>query len=183
MLKHQVRNCGIWKSRENNRWCACPAACPPHPLPRPPQVKTDERVVQTEQGLLFRRLSHLDAGIYTCKTLEHGFSQTVVRLALEVIAATQLNSLFPREPRPEEPPAWGGLTSAPSKAWYKDILQLIGFTNLPRVDEYCERMWCPSRSRGKQAKGKSWAGLELGKKVKSRVQAERNRTPREVEAT
>ncbi|XP_020028666.2 semaphorin-3G [Castor canadensis] len=153
-------------------------------------VKTDERILQTEQGLLFRRLSRLDAGTYTCTTLERGFSQTVVRLALEVIAATQLNSLFPREPRPEESSAWGGPASAPPKAWYKDILQLIGFSSLPQVDEYCERVWCRGvgehsgffRSRGKQAKGKSWAGLELRKKVKSRVQAERNRTPREVEA-
>ncbi|XP_051708304.1 semaphorin-3G isoform X3 [Oryctolagus cuniculus] len=154
------------------------------------QVKTDERVVQTEQGLLFRRLSRLDAGTYTCTTLEHGFSQTIVRLALEVILATQLDSLFPREPRVEQSPARGSLASSPPKAWYKDILQLTGFANLPRVDEYCERVWCGGlgerpgsfRSRGKQAKGKSWAGLELGKKVKSRVQAERNRTPREVEA-
>ncbi|XP_057411166.1 semaphorin-3G isoform X3 [Balaenoptera acutorostrata] len=149
------------------------------------QVKTDERLLQTEQGLLFRRLNRLDAGTYTCMTLEHGFSQVVVRLALEVIMAAQLDTLFPREPRPEEPAAQGGPASTPSKAWYKDILQLIGFANLPLVDEYCERVWCPSRSRGrsKQAKGKSWVGLELGKKVKSRVQAERNRTPREVEAT
>lgn len=146
-------------------------------------MKTDERVLQTEQGLLFRRLSRLDAGTYICTTLEHGFSQTVVRLALQVMGAAQLNGLYPREPRPEEPPAQGGLAPSPPKAWYKDILQLIGFANLPRVDEYCERMWCSSRSRGKQAKGKSWAGLQLGKKVKSRVQAERNRTPREVEAT
>lgn len=146
-------------------------------------MKTDERVLQTEQGLLIRRLSRLDAGTYTCTTLEHGFSQRVVRLALEVIVATQLNSLYPKGPRPEVPAAQGGLASTPPKAWYKDILQLIGFANLPRVDEYCERMWCSSRSRSKQAKGKSWAGLELGKKVKSRMQAERNRTPREVEAT
>uniref|UniRef100_A0A8D2DJ54 Semaphorin 3G n=1 Tax=Sciurus vulgaris TaxID=55149 RepID=A0A8D2DJ54_SCIVU len=157
----------------------------------PDPVKTDERILQTEQGLLFRRLSRLDAGTYTCTTLEHGFSQTVVRLALEVIVATQLDSLFLGEPRLEEPPARGGLASTLPKAWYKDILQLTGFANLPRVDEYCERVWCPGigersgsfRSRGKQAKGKSWAGLELGKKVKSRVQVERNRTPREVEAT
>ncbi|XP_052494271.1 semaphorin-3G isoform X1 [Budorcas taxicolor] len=146
------------------------------------QVKTDERVLQTEQGLLFRRLNRLDAGTYTCMTLEHGFSQVVVRLALEVIVPAQLDILFPREPRPEEPTARGGPVSPYSKAWYKDIMQLIGFANLPRVDEYCERVWCPSRSRSrsKQAKGKSWVGLELGKKVKSRVQAERNRTPREV---
>ncbi|KAM9592760.1 semaphorin-3G [Trichechus inunguis] len=157
----------------------------------PDQVKTDERILQVEQGLLFRRLSRLDTGTYSCSTLEHGFSQTVVRLALEVIAATQLHSLFPREPKPEEPPVQGGLASTPPKAWYKDILQLIGFANLPRVDEYCERMWCrgsgepsgASRSRGKLSKGKSWAGLELGKKVKSWAQAEHNRTPREVEAT
>ncbi|XP_044789540.2 semaphorin-3G isoform X2 [Bubalus bubalis] len=148
---------------------------------RPEQVKTDERVLQTEQGLLFRRLNRLDAGTYTCMTLEHGFSQVVVRLALEVIVPAQLDILFPREPRPEEPTARGGPASPYSKAWYKDIMQLIGFANLPRVDEYCERVWCPSRSRtrSKQAKGKSWVGLELGKKVKSRVQAERNRTPRE----
>lgn len=161
----------------------CPAPWPSHALPGAQQVKTDERVLQTEQGLLIRRLSRLDEGTYTCTTLEHGFSQTVARLALEVIVAAQLNSLFHRGQRLEEPPARGSLASTPPRAWYKDILQLIGFANLPRVDEYCERMWCSSRSRGKQAKGKSWAGLELGKKVKSRVQAERNRTPREVEAS
>lgn len=157
----------------------------------PLQVKTDERVVQTDQGLLFRRLSRLDAGNYTCTTLEHGFSQTVVRFALEVIAAVQLDSLFLQEPRLEEPSAWQSVASASPKTWYKDILQLTGFANLPRVDEYCERVWCRGvgersgsfRGKGKQAKGKSWAGLELGRKMKSRVQAEHNRTPREVEAT
>ncbi|XP_034354965.1 semaphorin-3G [Arvicanthis niloticus] len=155
------------------------------------QVKTDERVLQTDQGLLFRRLSRLDAGNYTCTTLEHGFSQTVIRFALEVIASVQLDSLFLREPRLEEPSAWGSLASASPKTWYKDILQLTGFANLPRVNEYCERVWCRAvgeragsfRGKGKQAKGKSWAGLELGKKMKSRVLAEHNRTPREVEAT
>lgn len=101
-------------------------------------MKTDERVLQTEQGLLFRRLNRLDAGTYTCMTLEHGFSQVVVRLALEVIMAAQLDTLFPGEPRPEEPAAQGGPASTPSKAWYKDILQLIGFANLPRVDEYTQ---------------------------------------------
>lgn len=154
-------------------------------------MKTDERILQTEQGLLFRRLSRLDAGTYTCTTLEHGFSQTVVRLVLEVIVATQLDSLFPGKPRLEELPAQGGLASALPKAWYKDILQLTGFAYLPQVNEYCERVWCRGtgersgsfRSQGKQGKGKSWAGLVLGKKVKSRGQAERNRTPREVEAT
>ncbi|XP_016041955.2 semaphorin-3G isoform X2 [Erinaceus europaeus] len=149
----------------------------------PDQVKTDERVLQTEQGLLFRWLSRLDAGVYTCTTLEHGFSQTVARLALEVIPAEQLQGLFSRELRLEEPPTWAGPAAALPKAWYKDILQLSGFANVPRVDEYCERVWCPARSRGKMPKGKGWVGLELGKKVRSRLQAERNRTPREVEAT
>lgn len=157
-----------------------------HPIPILPcarQVKTDERILLMEQGLLFRWLSRLDSGTYICTTSEHGFSRTVARLALEVIGAEQLSSLFPRGSAPEEPPGRGGRDSASPKAWYKDILQLIGFANLPRVDEYCERMWCPSRNRAKQVKGKTWAGLELGKKVKSRAQVERNRTPREVEET
>ncbi|XP_075405119.1 semaphorin-3G [Tenrec ecaudatus] len=158
----------------------------------PDQVKTDERILQTEQGLLFRRLSRFDAGTYWCTTQEHGFTQTVLRLALEVIPAAGLHSLLPRESKLEVPPVRGRGQAAPSRAWYKDILQLIGFANLPRVDEYCERVWGPGsggqrwggpRSRGKAGKAKSWAGLDLGKKVQSWAQAERNRTPREVEAT
>ncbi|XP_074139534.1 semaphorin-3G isoform X2 [Sminthopsis crassicaudata] len=148
---------------------------------QPDQVKTDERILQTEHGLLFRRLNRLDAGTYSCKTLEHGFAQTVAKLALEVIGAEQLDCLFPREQAEEEAIP----RSAPTRAWYKDILQLIGYANLPRVEEYCERVWCSDRYRrkGKHSKGKSWLGTELGKKAKSRAQGERNRTPREVEAT
>uniref|UniRef100_A0A8B9VWZ8 ubiquitinyl hydrolase 1 n=1 Tax=Anas zonorhyncha TaxID=75864 RepID=A0A8B9VWZ8_9AVES len=57
---------------------------------RPPdeqqdEVKTDERVLQTERGLLFRQLHSRDAGLYSCKTLEHGFTQTVARTSLRVL--------------------------------------------------------------------------------------------------
>ncbi|XP_074054234.1 semaphorin-3G [Macrotis lagotis] len=151
---------------------------------QPDQVKTDERILQTEHGLLFRRLNRLDVGTYSCKTLEHGFAQTVARLALEVIVAEQLEGLFPRE-HGEEESILRNSASVPSRAWYKDILQLIGYANLPRVEEYCERVWCGDRYRrkGKHNKGKGWLGTELGKKAKSRAQGERNRTPREVEAT
>ncbi|XP_038628637.1 semaphorin-3G isoform X1 [Tachyglossus aculeatus] len=144
------------------------------------QVKTDERILRTEQGLLFRRLNRLDAGTYSCQTLEHGFARTVARLVLEVIGGDQLEALFTQRREPEPRPA------PTSRLWSKDFPQLIGYTNLPQVEEYCERVWCGDRHRrrhgGKPGKGKSWPGPEPGKKGRSRAQGERNRTPREVSA-
>ncbi|NXJ01763.1 SEM3G protein, partial [Psophia crepitans] len=86
----------LYGAEDNSTFLECAPRSPQASvqcLPKPhggQQVKTDERILQTEQGLLFRKLHRHDAGIYYCKTLEHGFTQTVAKTALEVITSEQL---------------------------------------------------------------------------------------------
>ncbi|PKU37717.1 ubiquitin carboxyl-terminal hydrolase hypothetical protein [Limosa lapponica baueri] len=86
----------LYGAEDNSTFLECtprsPQASVQWFVQRPPdeqrdEVKTDERILQTEQGLLFRKLHRHDAGIYYCKTLEHGFTQTVAKTALEVITS------------------------------------------------------------------------------------------------
>lgn len=150
----------------------------------------DERILQMEQGLLFRKLHRHDAGIYYCKTLEHGFTQTVAKTALEVIASERLAHTFPQE-RGDEPPRLPcpELRLAPQapKTWFKDIMHLISSQNLRRVEEYCARLWCGSRPhhKSKLAQAKhALARVDVGKKGRTaKPHGERNRVPRQAVAT
>uniref|UniRef100_A0A8D0FXC9 Semaphorin 3G n=1 Tax=Sphenodon punctatus TaxID=8508 RepID=A0A8D0FXC9_SPHPU len=152
------------------------------------QVKTDERIMKMEQGLLFRRLFRQDAGTYYCKTLEHGFTQTVTKIMLEVIENEQLEQVFQRE-QEEELPRLPCLVPDPrlphgQRVWFKDIMHLIGYANLHRVEEYCERVWCSGdrqRRKGKPVKSKNM--FDGGKKGRGKQHSERNRMPRQAVAT
>ncbi|XP_043933788.1 semaphorin-3G-like [Protopterus annectens] len=147
------------------------------------EVKTDERIVRTEHGLLFRKVQKLDEGTYHCKTQEHGFAQTVTKIHLDVIAGEQLEELRNRE----DDDAGGKSpcvshprlsSSAHNRLWFKDIMQLIGYSNLHHVEEYCEKVWCNDKQRKKykQIASKHKASTEVIKKEK--MKPGRNRTPR-----
>uniref|UniRef100_A0A8C3TBM4 Semaphorin 3G n=1 Tax=Chelydra serpentina TaxID=8475 RepID=A0A8C3TBM4_CHESE len=153
------------------------------------EVKTDERILKTEQGLLFRRLYRPDAGTYYCKSLEHGFTQTVTKVTLEVIESQQLEHIFQRDHEDESPrpPCLVPEPRLPPghRAWFKDIMHLIGYANLHQVEEYCERVWCGDRQRRKAKPPKSknaLSGTDTGKKGRAKLH-ERNRMPRQAMAT
>ncbi|XP_013857193.1 sema domain, immunoglobulin domain (Ig), short basic domain, secreted, (semaphorin) 3bl [Austrofundulus limnaeus] len=169
---------------------------------RKEEVKLDDRVMSTEQGLLFRQLFRQDEGVYICRSREHGFTQTLARITLEVLQGDSVDELMARDNsglsdafkdrstgsyRP-----WmlcntyskGGPQSqiGQSRTWFKDIMQLIGPSNLPQVEEYCERMWCNDKLRRKH-KGmleKYRQAQESARKARSKSSGERNRTPRDL---
>ncbi|NWS13614.1 SEM3G protein, partial [Pachyramphus minor] len=190
----------LYGAEDNSTFLECvprsPQATVQWFVQRPPdeqrdEVKTDDRILQTEHGLLFRKLHRHDAGTYYCKTLEHGFTQTVAKTALEVIPGEQLAHTLPRE-RGDEPLRL--LCSEPRlapqapKAWFKDIMHLISSQNLRRVEEYCARLWCggrPHHRKSKLAQAKlALAGVDVGKKGRvAKPHGERNRVPRQVPAT
>lgn len=166
------------------------------------QVKLDDRVMSTEQGLLFRQLFRQDEGVYICRSREHGFTQTLARITLEVLQGDLVDELMGRDN--------AGLSDAfkdrstgsyrpwmlcnmyskagsqsqigQSRTWFKDIMQLVGPSNLPQVEEYCERMWCNDKLRRKH-KGmleKYRQAQESARKARSKSSGERNRTPRDL---
>uniref|UniRef100_A0A673GGY1 Semaphorin-3G-like n=1 Tax=Sinocyclocheilus rhinocerous TaxID=307959 RepID=A0A673GGY1_9TELE len=117
------------------------------------EVLLDERVIKTDDGLLFRRVLRQDEGIYVCRSREHGFTQTLSRFWLDVLHADTLSDLLSRDSKYK---VWSpcaantaSVNRGPARVWFKDVLQLIGPSNLPQVEQYCERVWCNEKLRRK----------------------------------
>lgn len=160
--------------------------------------------MSTDQGLLFRNLFHQDEGVYICRSREHGFTQTLARITLEVLQGETVDELMLRGHTGNSDSikdrstgtlrAWmpcsaysrGGSSSqiGQSRIWFKDIMQLIGPSNLPHVEEYCERMWCNDKLRRKHKSmiEKYRQAQESARKTRSKSSGERNRTPRDLRA-
>ncbi|XP_076596288.1 sema domain, immunoglobulin domain (Ig), short basic domain, secreted, (semaphorin) 3bl [Chaetodon auriga] len=171
---------------------------------RKEEVKLDDRVMSTEQGLLFRRLFRQDEGMYICRSREHGFTQTLARLTLEVLQGETVDELMARDnvglsdsfkdrstggyrawmPCSTYNRASSSSQISQSRTWFKDIMQLIGPSNLPHVEEYCERMWCNDKLRRKHKSmlEKFRQAQDSARKARSKSSGERNRTPRDLSA-
>ncbi|XP_076852784.1 sema domain, immunoglobulin domain (Ig), short basic domain, secreted, (semaphorin) 3bl [Brachyhypopomus gauderio] len=153
------------------------------------EVVLNERVFQTEEGLLFRRLLRHDEGVYVCRSREHGFTQTISRVWLDVLRGDTLTDLLSRESKYRVwspcPSHLGPSNRTPSKGWFKDILQLIGPSNLPQVEQYCERVWCNEKLRRKHKSmlDKYRQAQDMARKTRVvKNTSERSRTPRDTHA-
>lgn len=114
------------------------------------QVRLDERVLQTERGLLLRRAVRRDAGVYQCHSMEHGFTQTILAITLEILpsAGSAPSAVNPRSPTHSHISQG---QSNNQKLWYRDFMQLVDHPNLNTVDQICEQVW----SRKHSLSGKS----------------------------
>lgn len=107
------------------------------------QIKFDDRVLRTEQGLLIRSLAQSDTGVYHCQAVEHGFIQPLLRLNLQVIPAQKLGEILPGLPAAD-----GGVDpSAKHRLWYRDFLSLLDHPDLSSVEEFCDRVWKKERKQ------------------------------------
>uniref|UniRef100_A0A8C1T0I5 Sema domain, immunoglobulin domain (Ig), short basic domain, secreted, (semaphorin) 3bl n=1 Tax=Cyprinus carpio TaxID=7962 RepID=A0A8C1T0I5_CYPCA len=117
------------------------------------EVVLDERITKTDDGLLFRRVLRQDKGKYVCRSREHGFTQTLSRFWLDVLQTDTLSDLLSRDSKYKVwspcPANTASTNRGPAKTWFKDVLQLIGPSNLPQVEQYCERVWCNEKLRRK----------------------------------
>nr|XP_013810971.1 PREDICTED: semaphorin-3B isoform X1 [Apteryx mantelli mantelli] len=146
------------------------------------EVQLDERVVRTERGILLRSVQHTDAGLYLCHATEHGFTQPLLQLLLEVIGTQQAPGLAPTgDTEPVGPPG--------RKVWYRDFLQLVDHPPLGAMDKVCERLWSrrspPARRRpvlppplSAKARPPNWRQGEEPRKARSRRTHEAPRAER-----
>ncbi|XP_035377813.1 semaphorin-3B [Electrophorus electricus] len=111
-----------------------------HPNNPREEVRPDDRVLQTDRGLLLRRVLRRDGGVYQCHAMEHGFTQTLLGITLEVLPSTSPAS------SPHSPSHAQG-QSTNQKLWYRDFMQLVDHPNLNTIDQICEQVW--SRKHGK----------------------------------
>lgn len=153
------------------------------------QVELDERVVKTDEGLLFRRVLQHDEAVYVCRSREHGFSQTLSRVWLDVLQGETLADLLSQDNKHKVwspcPAQMGSANRTPSRGWFKEVLQLIGPSNLPQVEQYCERVWCNEKLRRKHKNmmDKYKHAQEVARKTRvSKNVGERSRMPRDTHA-
>ncbi|KAM4652498.1 semaphorin-3B isoform 1-T4 [Discoglossus pictus] len=153
------------------------------------EVQFDERVIQTDRGILLRSAMRRDAGTFLCHSSEHGFTQTLLRLNLEVIPSSRA-----KEPQ--------GPYQAPPMRWYQDFLRLVQQPG--SAEQMCEELWArkartqqttdphiPAHNVAPQntaprplapisikAKAQKWKHLEDKRKVRSRRTHEHPRADR-----
>ncbi|XP_077566385.1 semaphorin-3E [Stigmatopora nigra] len=151
------------------------------------EVHEDEHVIWTPHGLLFLSVRSSDAGIYVCQTVEHGYVHTLLRVTLNVVSGDTLNhAIRPADKTGAQcqsqvkPPTRfsprAALPGTHSRQWYKDFLQLVDYRDAQRVDEYCERVWCPDKKRKKSKK--RFVSSRGEKKAKIRLTEGSQRAPR-----
>lgn len=104
-------------------------------------------------GLFFLSVRKMDVGIYFCQIVEYSFVYTVRKVILEVVEEERVEEMFYKDY--EEDGFYKMFCFVQSsifqgvKLWYKEFLQLIGYSNFQRVEEYCEKVWCIEKKRKK----------------------------------
>uniref|UniRef100_A0AAQ6AB96 Sema domain, immunoglobulin domain (Ig), short basic domain, secreted, (semaphorin) 3E n=1 Tax=Amphiprion ocellaris TaxID=80972 RepID=A0AAQ6AB96_AMPOC len=146
------------------------------------EVRGDERVIMTSHGLLFLRVRSSDAGAYVCQTVEHGYVHTLLRIRLHVLKGERVESAMhaandgegEKATAPSLVPS--SVSGSHSRLWYKEFLQLIGYGDAQRVEEYCERVWCSDKKRKKTKR--KYVPLGGEKRGKGRGEENSHRAPR-----
>ncbi|XP_056104567.1 semaphorin-3F isoform X1 [Rhinichthys klamathensis goyatoka] len=104
------------------------------------EVRTDGRVLKTDQGLLLRSLQSSDSGIYVCTATEKNFKHTLVKLQLVVLTNQAVNNILVETGRPAVSPlqssAW-----TPSAGQYKDLLTILSQPEMGLINQYCQDYW------------------------------------------
>ncbi|XP_064785916.1 semaphorin-3D [Oncorhynchus masou masou] len=132
------------------------------------EVRPDDRVVHTGQGLLIRSLHPADAGMYVCMAQEHThFTHTLLRLTLRLISYGHLDG----RPKPSKVPSVEVRPGAESRQRYKDYLRVMS-SPMGSLEEYCDSLWLekrPANRRGGRGQGVGkWKHIQELKKSRNR---------------
>ena len=87
--------------------------------------------------------------------MEHGFTQTLLGITLEVVPSSSTAPPPPPDPAPRSP---AGPPSTNQKLWYRDFMQLVDHPNLSNIDQICEQVW--ARKNDKTEKSFADAALQ-----------------------
>uniref|UniRef100_A0A674M908 Semaphorin 3F n=1 Tax=Takifugu rubripes TaxID=31033 RepID=A0A674M908_TAKRU len=107
------------------------------------EMRSDGRVLKTEQGLLLRSLQPSDSGMYQCTATEKNFKHLLVKLQLVVLSSRAVNNALVE--------GAGGIVSSslhssstqwtPSAGQYKDLLTILSQPEMTLINQYCQDYW------------------------------------------
>uniref|UniRef100_A0A8D0CU17 Semaphorin 3F n=1 Tax=Sander lucioperca TaxID=283035 RepID=A0A8D0CU17_SANLU len=107
------------------------------------EMRSDGRILKTEQGLLLRSLQPSDSGMYQCTATEKNFKHMLVKLQLVVLSSRAVNNVLVE--------GGGGLVPSslhssstqwtPSSGQYKDLLTILSQPEMSLINQYCQDYW------------------------------------------
>ncbi|XP_005996373.2 semaphorin-3F [Latimeria chalumnae] len=122
------------------------------------EMKSDQRVLKTEQGLLLRNLQASDSGFYHCTATENNFKHTVALVQLHVLNSETVSAVLFQTEVPLPLPAAGLQAGSPGTfqtphPQYKDLLQILSQPEMGLINQYCQDYWQVSASSQKDMLG------------------------------
>ncbi|XP_072521483.1 semaphorin-3F isoform X1 [Salminus brasiliensis] len=131
------------------------------------EVRSDGRVLKTDQGLLLRSLQPSDSGTYVCTATEKNFKHTLVKLQLVVLSGQAVNNVLVEAGRPSpsnlQASAW-----TPSAGQYKDLLTILSQPEMGLINQYCQDYWQLGDPVSSSFKPKDLKELKEQKKPRNR---------------
>nr|XP_057930705.1 semaphorin-3D isoform X1 [Doryrhamphus excisus] len=127
------------------------------------EVRLDDRIIQTDRGLLIRSLHVSDVGLYECEAQEHTrFTHTLRRLTIQLVSQGQLD----KKTKSSEDP----LVELKQGHHYKDYLRLMS-SPVGSLEDYCDSLWLekrPPKARGRALGVGKWKHIQEMKKSRNR---------------
>lgn len=107
------------------------------------QMRSDGRILKTEQGLLLRSLQPSDSGMYQCTATEKNFKHSLVKLQLVVLSSRAVNNVLVEGGGGQLPPALHSSSTqwTPSAGQYKDLLTILSQPEMTLINQYCQDYW------------------------------------------
>uniref|UniRef100_A0A3Q2Y5H0 Semaphorin 3F n=1 Tax=Hippocampus comes TaxID=109280 RepID=A0A3Q2Y5H0_HIPCM len=106
------------------------------------EMRSDGRILKTEQGLLLRSLHPSDSGMYQCSATEKNFKHTLVKLQLVVLSSRAVNNALVEGAGGLLPSSLhSGTQWTPNAGQYKDLLTILSQPEMSLINQYCQDYW------------------------------------------
>uniref|UniRef100_A0A671X8U7 Semaphorin 3F n=1 Tax=Sparus aurata TaxID=8175 RepID=A0A671X8U7_SPAAU len=106
------------------------------------EMRSDGRILKTEQGLLLRSLQPSDSGMYQCTATEKNFKHALVKLQLVVLSSRAVNNVLVEGAGGLVPSSLHSSTQwTPSAGQYKDLLTILSQPEMTLINQYCQDYW------------------------------------------
>ncbi|KAK0150290.1 Semaphorin-3F [Merluccius polli] len=107
-------------------------------------MRSDGRILKTEQGLLLRSLQPSDSGMYQCTATEKNFKHTLVKMQLVVLSGRAVNNVLVEGGGGVGGSVGTALMSphaGPNAGQYKDLLTILSQPEMGLINQYCQDYW------------------------------------------
>ncbi|XP_060100644.1 semaphorin-3C [Heteronotia binoei] len=132
------------------------------------EVKLNERIIGTEQGLLIRSVQDADRGLYHCVATENGFKQTITKINFRVLDSDMVAFMT------DKWSPWTWASSLQALQFHpKDLIGTFSHSELQMINQYCK----DTRQLGEQVEDSQRMKGDYGK-LKALINSRKSRNRR-----